>query len=964
MSTKDTNAKHTNSENTLPSASLQPELVNKYIAHNYSEITRRSFLRYAGIGVGAVLLASPTCAFATDDTEAEEPLDALEQQSGAADRITGTFKYGGAPDTSKFIFDPAFFKDSSFTFSNQLATFACCLSLAAYGANDDISKYEESPKYAKEFYNKLNFNDVTCNDYYTKQTEHHSIGVICGHRTITVDNQNYELVMMGIRGANYFFEWCGNLAAGKENDHQGFTTAANKSLDFLKNYVSEKVPTDNPLKILISGFSRSSAVANMVGGLLVRTAHNEKLPCGAEQNAGDNSKGFYFGGKPFPNTNLKFPFPKHEVYQKDLYVYGYEVPSGACNSASADKELLDSWSRSYKMNPFGNAHSIVNPCDLIPKVMPVQWSFGRFGVDHLLPRPSDSNYKSARDAMLTFAKAINANFPSRYPVDSFDHMDMTMDAFFNTMIDKLVHDLTGSRPTYNRDYETPLVDLMDYMVAGKIYKIQKVSSKSLFKAWIWSDIISEALGDLLVPGLGLLDLIRLAFKYFTDSLITDLLDTIVTKLRVLGLEWGDDEKKLYNELRRICPMIQKFARHNLSLSVAIAKTFMSDANTMQVHSGTLCLAWMQSNDSNYNSSNSTNALLEAGSAAALGNELAAQEGEGTGEGTGTGTGTGEGEGAGEDTGMGAGTGADTDAGQTLLLSDRSYKKILFDGNITVSLAADSTYMKLFENGQCVENANVPYCYGLNEDFQMFIIVPYGTDLMFKIESDKNDLFTITSVSCKVAGEAPAKILSYNAIGDGYETIFATVSSSGIAVSTSDITIDEYNYAVEVDNLDGTQETHCNVVLESANEEEGWVLGGGYNVYGTSSQLIAYPNTGYEFDYWSVNGTRDTNPVQFTTVSAQDNSQAKAASYLFYVNNDYGESVDVVAHFKAAGEGAGEDAGEGSGDKSAAQAGASAYSMAQTGDSVGACALSATAIAGAAAVGVAGIAAAQSANEEK
>ncbi len=860
-----------------------------------SGITRRNFLRYTGIGIGTVMLANPFAAFA--------------DEGAAPGDITGTFKFADSSQVN-FVFNQSFFNGSSFDYSNQVSTFALCLALSSFGANDDQAKYEESPNNVGDFMAKLRCRDIKYNDDYTKPTEHDSIGLACGHRTIQADGSKYELVLMGIRGANYFFEWCGNLTAGESGDHQGFTTAAKKALNFLESYVAENVSSDLPLKIVISGFSRASATANMAGGLLVRSAWQNNLP----KNEDSEKSGYVLGGKQKGEGSF-YPFPKHVVHQKDVYVYGFEVPSGVYSSASVDADILKHWSNNYGMNPFGNIYSIVNPCDLVPKVMPLQWTFGRFGVDHMLPRPSDSNYRSARDAMLARADTFDSGFRSIYPIDSFDHLSQQMNVFFDTMIDKLVHDLTGSRATYHRDYETPFVDLMNYMQEGKIYKLEKTANSTAFKAWLWTDIICRALPCVLNPVAGLIELAIVGIKILANALSSSILSDIVSNLRLAGLEWGDEEQRLYDELHRICPMVDKFAKSNIKLFIAMLKVFMKDPHTMECHSGTLCLAWMQSYDPNYNGSNSSASLLAAEN------------------------------------------GLEAEGGDDGLEVTSAYRKVLFDGDITVSMAGEGGYTKLFESGKPVDADGFPYAYGLNEDFQMCVVlpVPLNTNFMFKIESNPEDRFTITSVRYEIGGQIPSRILSYNAIGDNLETIYATVRKDAVLVSNSEDQRSVYDYCIDIDNADEDKKTHCDVQFDSADESMGLVAGGGHNVYGTSSMLIAIPNDGYEFDYWSVNGERDENPIKTDSYTDEEGTTTVGAIYPFYVNNDYGESVEVLAHFKQKASGQENEGEENPTPASGKQSKDSPKpsSIAETADAAGAAAVVAG-VAAASAVAVAGL----------
>lgn len=842
----------------IPASAAQPDACAA-VSGGRSGMSRRSFLRYAGIGFGTVVFANPLAAFADEDDLAKSTA-AVASESDNSEVIADTFGFGGGSETSKFVFDPEFFSGSSFNYSNQIGTFGCCLALSALGSNDDKANYTDSPKHAKEFLEKLNCKDVLCNDWYTKETEQNSIGLICGHRTITAGGKNYELVLMGIRGANYFYEWCGNLNAGKDGaDHEGFANAANQATAFLKSYINEKgnVPTENPLKVVISGYSRASATANMTGGYLVKEAITKKLK-GLEPDGSGN--GFYFGGKGQSDSS-NYLFPNHEAYQKDMYVYAYEAPSGVLSPETVCSEVQSAWKK-QNLNPFGNMYSIVNMVDFVTKVMPFQWKFGRFGTNHLLPQPKDGDYATRRDAMMKLAKEIKSDYDSIYPVDKFDHMDMPMNMFFDTMYDKIIKDLTGSRATFNRDYETPLIHLMSYMVSGKINKLSGAAGSGWFKAMVWTNVISDVLGALLVPGIGLIEFVVLVVKLIKKTLAEDLLAKIVAFLRASGLEWGDEEQRLYDELKRLCPMIQGFIQSNPRLFIAMCKTFMKDANTTEVHGPVLCLAWMQSYDSNYSSAASA-ALTSGDDSVAL---ASADDG----------------------------TGGDNTYGSEGY--SPAYMKVLFDGDITVSMVAEKE-VKLFERGERVDNDDFDYWYGLNEDYQMYVFVPIGSQFMFKIESSKDDNFTITVVRHEDDGQIPARILSYNAVGDGLEVMYANVTPNAIALSSSQSQKDVYEYEIDIDNAGGDEATHCDIDLKADDDEAGRVVGGGYNVYGTSSLLIAAPEVGYEFDYWSVNGERDTNPVQTAESEREDGSKMLSAMYQFYVNNDYGKSVEVVAHFK-------------------------------------------------------------------
>ena len=979
-------------------------------------ITRRRFLYYTGIGVGSMMLANPLSAFAaetgkgTDSKTSSDSWDNVDPE----EEIKDTFKFG-SNNSSSFVYSGEFFDGSSFEYQNDLAAFACCLALASYGVNDKSSEYEKSGDNVEAFLDQINCEDIILNDDFTQPTQHNSIGLACGHRHIMIGDDKFELVLMGIRGSNYFLEWCGNVSIGKEGDHNGFRAAGETAYAFLKDYVSNHVPTDRPLKILISGFSRASAVSNMVGGLMVREASDNGL-----MSAG--SKGFYFGGKDF-SQNSSYPFPKHSVSQSNVYIYGFEVPANMIDSGTGNTGMT--------IDPLGNIHSIVNPCDPVPKIVPNQWGFKRFGADFTLPRPSETTYSAARNDM----KAHLANMETNavYPVDSFDHMDMSMDVFFDTLIDKLSRDLIGSRDNYYNTWQETAVFLMDYVESGKLATVKQGASMTAFKAFLIEDVIMTVASGLLSPATGLFEIIYAVFEIFTDHIFNDLLDSACNKLRAAGLAWGQDEENLYNKLSALCPKLSKFARSNVSLTVAMVKTFLVDAHTLDVHSGAVCLAWMQSNDTanyllpvkddddydpntdtegdthnnddtsgvdgsdintNANSTASAAALTAAAGVASeriVAKSSVADEDEGdAGDDSSNDAGTGDNDGKNDDAnsdetakqekaagkskasgssdsdkkdegvsddadsnsnngttgkandnaGKTADDGSDTndsgsnDGDAAADTGDSSiYRKVLFDGNIDVELAGPDKYVTLFKNGQRVENSEIPYAYGLNEDYQMFVIVGAKTNYMFRVNSALDDTFHVTVIRYENGDAIPTKVIGYKAIGADNETLYINLKTDRMFIAASEDGDIAYDWTFKVENEDKDQDTHYFVDLKSADEAMGQVFGGGYNVRGSSSMLVALPNAGYEFDYWTVDGKGIRNPAGQTVAESETSDGRRAVSYLFYVDKD----STVIANFKKKASDSGSDDADGSASdgEAAENEGASpAKTMPETGDSTG------------------------------
>jgi len=131
--------------------------------------------------------------------------------------------------------------------------------------------------------------------------------------------------------------------------HAGFLIARNFAFEEIKKYVAKHASDENfsteNLKIWLTGYSRAGATANMVAGYL-----DEKISSGDIE---------YLLGAP--------------VKDKDVYAYCFEPPMGVMSEALKDD-----------IN-YSNIYNIVNLNDFVTKVAFVEWGFGRYGVDIILP---------------------------------------------------------------------------------------------------------------------------------------------------------------------------------------------------------------------------------------------------------------------------------------------------------------------------------------------------------------------------------------------------------------------------------------------------------------------------------------------------------------------------------------------------------------------------------------------------
>lgn len=160
-------------------------------------------------------------------------------------------------------------------------------------------------------------------DEHTKDT----IGTVIANKTT---DEGKKLVVVVFNGMRYGAEWENNLTVGASGDAEGFSSSASKAFDRLVKYIN-----DNDLKgakLWVTGYSRGGAVADMTGKLI--------------------------------NENLE----ELGITQDDLYDYTFATPRG-----------------SEKALGYTNIHDIIDPYDVVPRLMPKGWGIDRAGTEFVIP---------------------------------------------------------------------------------------------------------------------------------------------------------------------------------------------------------------------------------------------------------------------------------------------------------------------------------------------------------------------------------------------------------------------------------------------------------------------------------------------------------------------------------------------------------------------------------------------------
>ncbi len=517
-------------------------------------------------------------------------------------RRTGQYAYGSSPIDDKkdysntYYYLDNYFSDSSFAsrdnygywrYNDSLATMSLCLELAAW-ASSDVSDYAIKSKNAEALLKELGFENFAANADYQKKPERNSLGAVAAKKSIDADGKVYTLIALAIRGGGYETEWSGNFNMGAAGQHEGFATARNIAYDFLGKYIADNKITGN-LKVWLTGYSRGAATANLLAGKLDDMAANS-------------------GGVAKIGSCTLRP--------EDLYAFCFESPMGALSTDVAGKGTR-----------YNNIINIVNPYDVVTKVAPAEFKFARYGVDIVLPTANNSpSYAAERSKMLyrfstlstvtakNYGYSIN-NFKGKKavwetelaglghswwnlvllvlpPLTPYKELNIknngqnNLNVYLDDFVAKLSRQLFGSRDKYVKKFQDDICDMME-MFAGS-----GSSDGSVFK------VFKEDLIDRLSDGENLTKLIISVLGVWVPIVLESpemqLRKHVMASLRKAGITYN--EAQLASLVERLVPLVVPFAASQADY----VATLFSNMDIMgDAHYPELCMAWLQSRDTNY-----------------------------------------------------------------------------------------------------------------------------------------------------------------------------------------------------------------------------------------------------------------------------------------------------------------------------------------------------------------------------
>ena len=339
----------------------------------------------------------------------------------------GTFTFPGSNGKNieySYSYSDDFFYDTGNMYNHDLANMSLNLAMSAFNSLDaPASNYNEfvAAKNVRKLLSDLNFNSIETNiddgnNSYSGMPYTNSIAAAYAKKNITTDYGDFTLIAVAIRGGGYEAEWGGNFTVGQNGNHKGFQLASDKVLAGLKEYInSQSISGD--IKIWITGYSRAAATANLTAAAI----DDGKLFIGT--NAVDNSV--------------------VRLSTADVYAYTFETPMGTTNNTS-----------SFLYN---NIFNIVNPIDLVPKVAPDAWDFGRYGITYYMPS-GNTDAVGYSDVIMRvtreYSKIVNGtDNGSLLAIKQLTNQSAILDKFLDTLSTQM------PRTTYSPKYEHLLVPI-------------------------------------------------------------------------------------------------------------------------------------------------------------------------------------------------------------------------------------------------------------------------------------------------------------------------------------------------------------------------------------------------------------------------------------------------------------------------------------------------------------------------
>ncbi|MBQ9385149.1 MAG: VWA domain-containing protein [Ruminiclostridium sp.] len=355
-------------------------------------------------------------------------------------------------------YDDSLFAGPASEMDTSLAAISTAFSMSAFNSADPSHGYRNAEEFLKN--EVTDFTDISYNSWFATTPTEDSLGVIAGHKTVTLGSDEFTLVAVGVRGGECGSEAGSNFLLGGSGDHAGFNSAAQKVTAFIKDYIASNGIT-GPVKLWLTGYGRGGAAANIAGALI---GSGSGLGTGVECSS------------------------------DGIYVYCIASPTTTTSAGG-----------------YANIHNIIDPNDAATKLAPTGFGLGRYGSDYFLPSGAanyDDNVENTA-RMLSIYSGIGgvdeysvSDFRMRTVSIDFDkegdpssvNVNVTpdkkdtrsLDTFLDEYVGLISSDIIGSRADYVSGYQSGLEKL--YSALGSSGDSKLAGFRSKFASQLLSEL--------------------------------------------------------------------------------------------------------------------------------------------------------------------------------------------------------------------------------------------------------------------------------------------------------------------------------------------------------------------------------------------------------------------------------------------------------------------------------------------
>ena len=269
----------------------------------------------------------------------------------------GTGKYTSASSGKlEYFYSDGYFSYTPARYNTHLASLSMCLSLAGFSTGKGSGASYGSGNIRTMLSGLCDSRTIQIHypvpAFYGRKNKISTIGYAIGQRDITVKcrasgnrqkSLSYTLIPVVVRGEGYQNEWAGNVTLGTSGEAAGFSDAAAQITSGVNAYIRKHRLQKKKVRILITGYSRGGAAANLAAQRLT-------------QKYGSSA----------------------------VYAYTFESPQAGVSGKGT----------------WPNIHNIVVSSDIVPCLAPSRMGFRRYGKDHIIHDHSDFSAKNTSGKMI------------------------------------------------------------------------------------------------------------------------------------------------------------------------------------------------------------------------------------------------------------------------------------------------------------------------------------------------------------------------------------------------------------------------------------------------------------------------------------------------------------------------------------------------------------------------------------